>query len=149
MPAPKGNRFWELRSSHGRNPKFKKPEDLWSASCEYFQWAQDNPLLEDRGFAFQGKVTHESFEKMRAMTLAGLQLYLDITEQTWLNYKERKGFLEVTTRINNVIRTQKFEGAAAELLNPNIIARDLGLKENVQTNTNVSIEPKEWIKDED
>ncbi|EAA2291737.1 DNA-packaging protein, partial [Salmonella enterica subsp. enterica] len=22
MAAPKGNRFWEARSSHGRNPKF-------------------------------------------------------------------------------------------------------------------------------
>ena len=29
--------------------------------------------------------------------------------------------------MEQIIRTQKFEGAAAELLNPNIIARDLGL----------------------
>ncbi|MEX8971554.1 DNA-packaging protein, partial [Escherichia sp. E4736] len=26
MAAPKGNRFWEARSSHGRNPKFESPE---------------------------------------------------------------------------------------------------------------------------
>ncbi|ECS3557312.1 DNA-packaging protein, partial [Salmonella enterica subsp. enterica serovar Agona] len=25
MAAPKGNRFWEARSSHGRNPKFESP----------------------------------------------------------------------------------------------------------------------------
>lgn len=31
------------------------------------------------------------------------------------------------TRVEQIIRQQKFEGAAAELLNPNIIARDLGL----------------------
>ncbi|MDC9826565.1 terminase small subunit, partial [Devosia sp. ZB163] len=30
-------------------------------------------------------------------------------------------------RVDEIIRAQKFEGAAAGLLNPNIIARDLGL----------------------
>lgn len=45
MAAPKGNRFWEARSSHGRNPKFESPEALWAACCEYFEWADDNPLL--------------------------------------------------------------------------------------------------------
>ena len=127
MGAPKGNKFWLLRSSHGRNPIFEKPEDLWDAACEYFEWVHANPLYEDKGFAFQGVVTHESFAKMRAMTLIALQTYLDISHTTWDNYKEKEDFIAVTTRIDNVIRAQKFEGAAAELLNPNIIARDLGL----------------------
>ena len=143
MSAPKGNKFWLLRSSHGRNPIFEKPEDLWDAACEYFEWAEANPLKEDKGFAFQGVVTHESFDKMRAMTLSGLQVFLDITAQTWLNYKDRKDFLEVTTRIDNIIRTQKFEGAAAELLNPNIIARDLGLSDKVDQNITGGIQISE------
>jgi hypothetical protein len=37
--------------------------------------------------------------------------------------------VQVTTRVDEIIRTQKFQGAAADLLNPNIIARDLGLSE--------------------
>ena len=44
MAAPKGNRFWEARSSHGANPKFKDPSDLWGACVEYFEWVDDNPL---------------------------------------------------------------------------------------------------------
>ncbi len=125
MGAPKGNKFWMLRSTHGRNPIFKKPEDLWSAACEYFDWVEANPLYEDKGFAFQGKVTHEEFAKMRAMTVTALCIFLDIEHKTFLNYKERgKDFLQVVTRIENIIRAQKFEGAAAELLNPNIIVRD-------------------------
>lgn len=44
MAAPKGNRFWEARSSHGRNPKFESPEALWAACCEYFEWVEANPL---------------------------------------------------------------------------------------------------------
>lgn len=131
MAAPKGNKFWLLRSSHGRNPIFEKPDDLWSAACEYFEWVVANPLKEDKGFAYQGVVTHESFDKMRAMTLIALQTFLDISHTTWLNYKEKEDFISVTTRIDNIIRAQKFEGAAAELLNANIIARDLGLTDNM------------------
>lgn len=129
MAAPKGNKFWELRSSHGRKPIFAKPEDLWAACCEYFQWVENNPLQETKGFAFQGKVTKETFPKMRAMTMDGLCLFLDIDQQTWANYRAKDDFLGVVTRAESVMRSQKFAGAAAELLNPNIIARDLGLKD--------------------
>lgn len=122
-----GNRFWEERSSHGRNPIFAMPDDLWAAACEYFEWVEANPLWEDRLISFQGKATHEPVAKMRAMTIAGLCLFLDISRQGWLDYCSRPDFIDVTARIDDVIRSQKFAGAAADLLNANIIARDLGL----------------------
>lgn len=127
MGAPEGNQFWKKRSSHGRNPLFAEPDALWEAACEYFEWVENNPLWEDKVTSFQGVNTHEPIMKMRAMTMTGLCIFLDISPQTWSNYKNNKDFVEITTRIENVIRTQKFEGAAAELLNANIIARDLGL----------------------
>ena len=129
MAAPKGNKFWEMRSTHGRNPIFKNPDDLWDACCQYFDYVHENPLLEDKAFAFQGVVKHEPVAKMQAMTLRGLLLYLDITRPTWADYKEKEGFSYVTTRAEDVIYHQKFTGAAADLLNANIIARDLGLQE--------------------
>ena len=46
---------------------------------------------------------------------------------TWQDYTEKDDFSAVTTRIEDIIYEQKFTGAAADLLNPNIIARDLGL----------------------
>lgn len=130
MAAPKGNRFWEARSSHGRNPKFESPEALWSACCEYFKWVDDNPLWEVKAFAFQGVVTQEPIPKMRAMTIGGLTLFLDITIETWRQYRMKEGFSEVTSQAEKVIYDQKFTGASADLLNANIIARDLGLKDN-------------------
>ena len=36
MAAPLGNQFWKARSSHGRNPIFVSPDDLWTAASEYF-----------------------------------------------------------------------------------------------------------------
>lgn len=124
----KGNRFWEARSSHGANPKFEGPEPLWAACLEYFNWCEDNPLLESKGFAFQGVVTKETLPKMRAMTIGGLCIFLDIARSTWDEWKNNRADLsEVITRAEAVIFEQKFTGAAADLLNPNIIARDLGL----------------------
>ncbi len=127
MAAPKGNQFWKARSKHGRDLIFKDAETLWEACCEYFEWVDANPIKQDRQFAFQGKVIHDSVEKMRAMTFGGLCIFLDIDDDTWTNYKKREDFFGVVTRVERIIQTQKFEGAAAELLNANIIARDLGL----------------------
>lgn len=127
MSAPKGNQFWKARSSHGRSPIFAAPEDLWTAATEYFEWVEANPLWEAKPFAFQGTVTVENLAKMRAMTITGLCIFLDISMPAWADYRTREGFSSVVTRVEEIIRTQKFEGASADLLNANIIARDLGL----------------------
>ncbi len=132
MSAPEHNKFWKARSSHGRKPKFDDPEQLWGAACEYFEWADNNPLLEYKPMQSNGEIVMEAIPKMRAMTESGLCLYLDICNQTWQNYKAKQGFLEVSSAIINVIRDQKFTGASAGLLNASIIARDLGLKEATQ-----------------
>lgn len=127
MAAPKGNQFWKARSSHGRNPIFESPDQLWAACQEYFQWVEDNPLYEAKAFAYQGTVTVQDLPKMRAMTIEGLCIFLDIATKTWGLYREREDFIPVVTRVEDIIRQQKFSGAAADLLNANIIARDLGL----------------------
>jgi hypothetical protein len=124
-----GSRSWEQRSSHGRNPIFKDPEHLWTACLEYFQWVEDNPLQEEKAFSFQGAVHYASIKKMRAMTIGGMCIFLDICEKTWANYRNNKDFLQVVMKVERVIKDQKFSGASADLLNANIIARDLGLKD--------------------
>ncbi|RVO67078.1 DNA-packaging protein [Sinorhizobium meliloti] len=127
MPAPQGNQFWKARSTHGRNPIFASPDDLWTAACEYFEWVENNPLWEDRIVSYQGETKHEPVAKMRAMTIGGLCIFLDVSRQAFDEYRKREDFVAVTRAIEEIIRVQKFEGASADLLNANIIARDLGL----------------------
>lgn len=128
MAAPKGNRFWEARSSHGANPKFAHASDLWDACLEYFAWVEDNPLKESKLSREDGKPKVVELNKMRAMTVTGLCVFLDIAESTWHAWrKDRDDLSEIISRVEQIIRTQKFEGASADLLNANIIARDLGL----------------------
>jgi len=127
MAAPAGNQFWKARTKHGRDKIFASAELLWEACCEYFQWVEDNPLYEDKVSFYQGVPTHDYVAKMRAMTIDGLCLFLDIDKVTWGRWRSDKDFCTVVSRADDVIRSQKFAGAAADLLNPNIIARDLGL----------------------
>src|SRR5690554_3727915 len=135
MAAPIGNQFWKARATSGRDKIFSTPECLWKSCCEYFQWVEDNPLIEMRPFAYQGEVVQEPVPKMRAMTINGLCIFLDIDLKTWNNYKNSEGyedFFPVVTQAENIIYEQKFTGAAADLLNANIISRELGLKDKQQ-----------------
>jgi len=135
MSATKGNRFWEARSTHGRKPLFDMPEILWDASVEYFNWVESNPLYESKVVSYQGDNELIPVPLMRAMTVEGLCLFLDIDQQTLSNYQDKEDFFGVVASIKNVIRQQKFEGASAGLLNSNIIARDLGLKDSTDVTT--------------
>lgn len=147
MGAPTGNQFWKLRSKHGRDTLFADPELLWQAAEEYFEWCEKNPLIE---IDFKGKdATEVHIPKMRAFTLEGLCLYLGCNTAYFRGFdlkdKDReKDFHTVFTRIYETIRNQKFTGAASGFLNPMIIARDLGLKDQSEVrneNINMNIEP--------
>ncbi len=128
MGAPKGNKFWEARTTHGRKRKFS-PTTLWKGCLEYFEWCLANPLIEEKVYHTDGKITRADANLMRAMTIGGMCIFLDIDQTTWGDYRKQKDFSPVITRAEDVIRDQKFAGAAAGLLNPNIIARDLGLRD--------------------
>lgn len=141
MAAPKGNQFWKLRSKHGRDKLFASPELLWKAACEYFEWCEKNPLYETKAFAFQGVITTTELPLMRAMTLSQLCFYLNCNEAYFRNFKSQlpegeQDFNTVIGDIEKAIYNQKFQGASANLLNANIIARDLGLADKSDITTN-------------
>lgn len=132
MAALKGNEYWKLRSKDGRDKIFETPEIFLDACNEYFKWCVDNPLLESIPMKRKISRDEEVIEmievpKMRPFTIQGLCNYLDISVKTFALYEERQEFIPVTTRARQIIYNQKFEGAASGFLNPNIIARDLGL----------------------
>lgn len=133
-----GNQFWKARTNVGRPRLFASPEALWEACCEYFQWVEDNPLYEMKAFSYQGEVVQAPVAKMRAMTIDGLCLFLDIAVSTWYEWRNVDDFSEVVAKAESVIRSQKFAGAAADLLNANIIARDLGLADKTEVKQSVT-----------
>lgn len=127
-----GNKFWMARTKHGRDKIFSTDEILKEACYEYFEWCEDHPLYESELVKFQGTATIKELPKMRAMTIGGLCIFLGIAHKTWIEYRNHKDFSKVITQVEEIIRTQKFEGACADLLNANIIARDLGLSDKIK-----------------
>jgi hypothetical protein len=136
VAAPKGNKFWERRTTHGRKALFSDPSALWAGACEYFTFCEENPL---DSVEYNGKNAVECIvPKMRAFTVIGLCLYLGVNSKYFNEFKERLAdtskpvkkrseFRDVITNIEETIYQQKFEGAAAGLLNGNLISRELGL----------------------
>jgi len=143
MAATKGNQFWKARAKHGRDKIFKTPELMLEAAFDYFAWVEDNPLT--KAIIYQGEVCAKPEELMRAMTIKGLCIYWgvntryldDFISNLKLDTDEGKDFSSVTSTIKEIIETQKFEGASAGLLNPNIIARDLGLADKKELSGSV------------
>lgn len=129
-------RAWEgapekLASRLRRGPEsaFETPEELLAAACQYFDWATDNPLLTEKLFAFQGRVTSATERRARIFTFKALCVFLGIQNSTYLNYRKHPKLAPATEVIDDIIWTQKFEGAAADVFNPIIVSRDLGLAE--------------------
>lgn len=127
MAAPIGNQFWKLAPTQGRKPLWEDPEELRSACVEYFEHVESTPLLDSQVIAYQGDGFDHPVIKMRAMSIQGLCAFLGIARQTWNNYREKEEFLVVCEWVEMVMFDQKFSGAAAGLLNPSIIQRELGL----------------------
>lgn len=125
MAAPVGNQFWKLRATHGRDLIFSSPEILWQACIEYFEATDKRKWYKTD---FKGKdVSEVQIPTDTPYTLTGLFVFLDITMQTWIDYRNREDFIDVIKRVEQIMYTQKLEGAAVGAFNASIIARDLGL----------------------
>lgn len=134
MAAPKGNSFWKNRSSHGRDKLFSTSKLMWEAAMEYFEWCDNNPWEKVESSTKVSGQEYKITPTARPYTMTGLCLYLDCNTQYFNQFKksldkEEQDFSLVITRIEEIIYTQKFEGAAVGAFNANIIARDLGLRD--------------------
>lgn len=121
----------------GRPRAFDTPEELWKKFEEYCDWVRENPFevvryktSSDGDKEYEEKKTEH---KMRAMTIGGFAIFAGITQRTFHDYATQDKFSHICAHVKDVIYEQKFTGAAAELLNPSIIARDLGLADQRKT----------------
>jgi hypothetical protein len=117
----------------GRRPIFKEADKLWEACVEYFCWVEDNPLIETKAFQLKHEVRIVYLPKMRAMTVGGLCLFLNISGEIWRGWKTeghpryRADLVGVIRQVEQVIFEHKYAGVATGLLAASIISRELGL----------------------
>jgi hypothetical protein len=125
MAAPQGNQYWKLAHNF-RKPKKLTPDEVIDKALEYATWCEENPLIEEKVFGTGVKM---EVNKLRAMTIQGFCLFANIRTKTFYEYEKDEAYSNITACVKDLFYAQKLEGAAADLLNPNIIARELGLKD--------------------
>jgi hypothetical protein len=129
---PKINKWWwEWRTTLPLTRIMNEPKSLWQAAEEYFDFVSNNPMQEQKVFHHQGEITKTGADKMRVMSIDGFCIFLDIIPSTWYQMRKKEEFAATCSKIESVIKAQKFAGAAADLFNANFIARDLSLMDNV------------------
>lgn len=132
-PKSVSNNLWEMFDAERVKKGFRLvsgPQELWDNAVEYFKWVRDNPLYEAKTYSTQRGLVGTAVPKMRAMTNEGLCLFLGISHDTWMRWSredEHPDLAPVAGLIRMIIKEQKFTGAAADLLNASLIAKDLGL----------------------
>lgn len=117
-----GNQLWQRVQFPGMEKTYPNPSVLWEGCLEYFQWAQDNPLFEQKAFHHRGKVTKTNLNKMRIKTVGSLCLYLGISRTTWKKYRDTPEYNQTCLAAEEYIREDKIAGATAELLNPGFVS---------------------------
>lgn len=147
-----GNKFWQLRSKHGRDRLFSSAEELKTAAEEYFTWCEDNPLTKAEALKSGERAGDIVYVPIpRPYTMQGLCGYLGCNIAYFSHFESSikdkvdevsKDFSNVITYIREVIYRQKFEGATAGYYNSNIIARDLGLTDKQDLNLDANVNAK-------
>lgn len=142
-PFKFGNQQWRRRKVTGAPRKYTSNQQLWNDCVGYFEWVEANPLLEDNTSSYQGTTTHHTVSRMRAMSVQGLCLHIGTNSGVWYDWrKNRPDLKDAITAAEDVIRCQKFEGAAAGFLNASIVSRDLGLADKTDhTSSDGSMAP--------
>lgn len=132
--------YRELLARRKARTIFLTSNDFLDACAEYFEWCEDTPLLEEELSQYKGGWCRADKEKLRPFSKKGLCIHLGIPESRLAAYKNKDGegdWAEAVEYVEQIIYTQKFEGAAAGLLNASLITRDLGLAENMQSSVDM------------
>lgn len=134
---PPKSLWQELRKRGFKNlmRTYESPEALFEAAIGYIEWCEQNPIPSERVFK-NGVVI---LNRRRAPSINGLCAHLGITKLTWANWRKKAGLMDfrpVVHLIDELIIEDKLSGGLAEVYNPALVARDLGLMERYDHTTN-------------
>jgi hypothetical protein len=129
----------------GQPKKFNTPQQAWDEFLKYVKWCEENPIQradvckagDNAGMQIHANVP-------RPFTMEGVYNFLNINAETFRNYEGRgtnepegyKEYIETFTRIRATVRQQKLEGALSGNYHANLVAKELGLTENVDITSN-------------
>lgn len=128
MAATPGNQWWKLRSKHGCDAIFTSPKILEEECNKYFE--NTDARNDWDGQDWVGKDGEEVVVKKKIpYTLSGLCVFLGVSQQYFKEFKKSKTFLSnkdfllVLSRVEDIIETQRLEGALNRYYPENLVSR--------------------------
>lgn len=143
-----GNKFWKLRTKHGREKLFSDGAALMEEAFKYFDWCDRHPWERTELVKYQGFASEADVPLGRPYTMDGLTYYLGVSGSYFRSAKgnlrdkiekqradaSEVELLEAIELIEQVVRTQNIEGAAVGVFNGSLVARIHNLAETINQN---------------
>lgn len=162
MERLKGNKFWQLRTKHGRDKLFSDATTLWEEAKAYWDWCDRSPWMRPELVKYQGDAEQYEIPLGRPYSLDGLTVYLGVSGAYFRaakkNLKEKIeenkateeeiALLETIEMIETVTRTQNLEGAAVNVFNANIMARQHSLAETINNHNTGDATVRVTVRDQ-
>lgn len=144
----RGNQFWKLRTTHGKDKLFSDALLLWGEACKYWEWCDRSPWMRQELVKYQGYAEGYDVPIGRPYSMNGLTIYLGVSGSYFrsakallLDKKEEERLtddeallLETIEMIETVTQTQNLEGAAVGVFNANVMMRQHNLAETINNN---------------
>lgn len=115
-----------------KNKYIESPEKMWEHFCQYRQDIKSKPFLVKDWVGGQGHEVNR--EKEKPLTMEGFSTWLfenGIIKDVWQYFLNLNGayteYLDICSRIKEIIRQDQIEGGMAGIYNPSITQRLNGL----------------------
>lgn len=137
MPAPKGNEYWKLATTHGMKGKFETPKELEKAINDYFQNGVKIRQVE------VGSAEKKQVVNIPVPTITGLCFYSGFaSRQSFYDYEKKKEFSYIIKRARLFIEQEYEEQLHFGNVTGAIFAlKNMGWKDKteVDQNTNMTV----------
>lgn len=147
---------------------FQTPEELFRACFSYFEWVDQRPfkrmkhLVVSLGAGMGSEVQEVEETLPRMYTIYGLILYLGVVPKTYYDWKDPMSRYywpagaNVLSWAETIIREQNLTLAGSGFLNPMLVMRMLGIREQLDVKTEdvspdgqaTTVDPKLMTKEE-
>lgn len=119
------------------------PEQVMNLIVKYFEWAESNALKAGETANFQGMVYEHTIHKPRIFTWSALMLFCSFSAAGVARWKKTPGYDVVMDFADSVIKEQKYQLAAANMVNSSMIAKELGIDKGVTINNFESVDEEQ------
>lgn len=138
-------KYGDIANLNHRHPM--TPETVFNLAVKYFSWAEDQAIKAIETASFQGVVTENLVHKPRIFTLNGFCLYCGVTASSIQSWRASPGFSEVMAFVDSVIHEQKYQLAAANIINAGFVGKEIGIDKPAEVNVSSVVNDKQTVED--